>query len=128
VVRLSPGSPWRAGPSINLATSPDGRHWKPHLSPHIRPRTDSTASARMGGGAPPILTEVAGQRGWLSLWHGVEPKEIVGVYRTFWTLLDENDPTRVLAQGEAPLLEPDAELTGRSKTCSICATWSSPPA
>lgn len=106
-----PGSPWRAGPSINLATSPDGRHWKPHLAPHIRPRTDSTASARMGGGAPPILTEVAGQRGWLSLWHGVEPKEIVGIYRTFWTLLDEHDPTRVLAQGEAPLLEPDAELT-----------------
>jgi len=41
----------------------------------------------------------------------VEPKEIVGIYRTFWTLLDEADPTRVLAQGDTPLLEPDAELT-----------------
>ncbi|WP_022675793.1 glycosidase [Novosphingobium sp. B-7] len=106
-----PGSPFRAGPSINLATSPDGRHWKPHLSPHIRPRVDRPATARMGGGAPPILTEVAGQRGWLSLWHGVEPKEIVGIYRTFWLLLDEADPTRILAEGEVPLLEPEPALT-----------------
>lgn len=106
-----PGSEWRAGPSINLATSPDGRHWKPHLLPHIRPRSDRQATARMGGGAPPILAEVAGKRGWLSLWHGVEPKEIVGIYRTFWTLLDEDNPVRVIAEGQAPLLEPDAELT-----------------
>ncbi|MBB3356614.1 MULTISPECIES: glycosidase [unclassified Novosphingobium] len=106
-----PGSPFRAGPSINLATSPDGRHWKPHLAPHIRPRVDRPATARMGGGAPPILTEVAGQRGWLSLWHGVEPKEIVGIYRTFWSLLDEADPTRILAEGEVPLLEPEPALT-----------------
>ena len=28
-----PGSDWRAGPAINLATSPDARHWKPHLLP-----------------------------------------------------------------------------------------------
>ncbi len=38
----------------------------------------------MGGGAPPILTD----GGWLTLWHGVEPKEIVGIYRTYWSLLD----------------------------------------
>ncbi len=106
-----PGSAWRPGPSINLATSPDGLHWKPHLAPHIRPPAGSVATARMGGGAPPILTEVAGRRGWLSLWHGVEPKEIVGIYRTYWTLLDEADPTRIIATGESPLLEPDADLT-----------------
>lgn len=106
-----PGSAWRPGPSINLATSPDGLHWKPHLAPHIRPPAGSVATARMGGGAPPILTEVAGRRGWLSLWHGVEPKEIVGIYRTYWTLLDEADPMRIIATGESPLLEPDAELT-----------------
>lgn len=106
-----PGSEWRPGPSINLATSPDGLHWKPHLSPHIRPQAGTVATARMGGGAPPILTEIDGKRGWLSLWHGVEPKEIVGIYRTYWTLLDEADPTRVIATGRAPLLEPDADLT-----------------
>jgi len=106
-----PGSAWRAGPSINLATSPDGRHWKPRLEPGIRPPADRAAMARMGGGAPPIRAEVAGRRGWLSLWHGVEPRGIVGIYRTFWTLLDENAPWRVLAAGAAPLLEPAPALT-----------------
>ncbi|MCW1382647.1 glycosidase [Novosphingobium sp. KCTC 2891] len=106
-----PGSEWRPGPSINLATSPDGLHWKPHIAPHIRPPAGTVATARMGGGAPPILTEIDGRRGWLTLWHGVEPKEIVGIYRTYWTLLDEADPTRVIATSDGPLLEPNAELT-----------------
>lgn len=106
-----PGSQWRAGPSINLATSPDGLHWKPHLSPGIRPHSGTAATARIGGGAPPILTEVAGKRGWLTLWHGVEPKEIVGIYRTYWTLLDADDPTIAVAGDHVPLLEADPELT-----------------
>src|SRR5690606_9417892 len=68
-----PGSEWQAGPSINLASSPDARHWMPHVEPGIRPRAGAPATARIGGGAPPILAEVAGKRGWLTLWHGVEP-------------------------------------------------------
>lgn len=106
-----PGSEWRAGPSINLTTSPDGLHWKPRLEPGIRPHAGTLATARMGGGAPPILTEVAGRRGWLTLWHGVEPKEIVGIYRTYWTLLDEREPWRAVAGSHAPLLEASPELT-----------------
>ena len=106
-----PGSEWRAGPSINLATSPDCRHWRPHIAPGIRPHAATVATARMGGGAPPILTEIAGQRGWLALWHGVEPKEIVGIYRTYWSLLDPENPARVLATNDAALLEADAQLT-----------------
>ena len=102
-----PGSEWRGGPSINLATSPDALHWKPHREPGIRPHAATLATARMGGGTPPILTD----QGWLTLWHGVEPKEIVGIYRTYWTLLDEADPTKALATCHTPLLEPDAELT-----------------
>jgi predicted GH43/DUF377 family glycosyl hydrolase len=102
-----PGSEWRAGPSINLATSPDGLHWKPHRKPGIRPHAGTVATARMGGGAPPILTD----RGWLTLWHGVEPKEIVGIYRTYWSLLDRDDPSRVVASSHTPLLEPSPELT-----------------
>jgi predicted GH43/DUF377 family glycosyl hydrolase len=101
-----PGSEWRAGPSINLATSPDALHWKPHLKPGIRPHAGIVATARMGGGAPPILTD----EGWLTLWHGVEPKEIVGIYRTYWSLLDRDDPSVVLRSGEGPLLEADPEL------------------
>ncbi|MET0251304.1 MAG: glycosidase [Novosphingobium sp.] len=107
-----PGCEWRAGPSINLATSPDCRHWQPHLSPGIRPAATVIATAaRIGGGAPPILTEVSGRRGWLTLWHGVEPKEIVGVYRTFWSLLDADDPSVVIAGSKVPLIEADPQLT-----------------
>ena len=102
-----PGSEWRAGPSINLATSPDALHWKPHLEPGIRPHAKTVATARMGGGTPPILTD----RGWLSLWHGVEPKEIVGIYRTYWSILDRDDPGRVLDTRHEPLLEANPALT-----------------
>ncbi|OYX61818.1 MAG: glycosidase [Novosphingobium sp. 32-60-15] len=106
-----PGSEWRAGPSINLATSPDALHWRPHINPGIRPHSGTAATARIGGGAPPILTEIGGRKGWLSLWHGVEPKEIVGIYRTYWSLLDPVDPSVIIASSHTPLLLPDAELT-----------------
>lgn len=106
-----PGSQWRAGPSINLATSPDGLHWKPRIEPGIRPAAGMAAAARIGGGTPPILTEVAGRHGWLTLWHGVEPNGTVGVYRTYWTLLDPHEPWRVLAGSDAALLEANPALT-----------------
>lgn len=106
-----PGSEWRAGPSINLATSPDCRHWQPHLSPGIRSHANTVATTRIGGGTPPILTEIGGKRGWLTLWHGVEAKEIIGIYRTYWSLLDPDDPSRILATGRAPLLEANPKLT-----------------
>lgn len=102
-----PGSKWRAGPSINLAVSPDALHWKPHAAPGIRPHAATLATARMGGGAPPLLTP----RGWLSLWHGVEPGGSVGIYRTYWTLLDAETPSRVVATDHAPLIEPAPALT-----------------
>jgi predicted GH43/DUF377 family glycosyl hydrolase len=102
-----PGSEWHAGPSINLATSPDALHWKPCRKPGIRPRASSLATARMGGGAPPIRTD----RGWLTLWHGVEPKEIVGIYRTYWSLLDAEDPSTILFTHPEPLLEANPALT-----------------
>jgi predicted GH43/DUF377 family glycosyl hydrolase len=102
-----PGSQWRAGPSINLATSPDALHWKPYLKPGIRPHADTVATARMGGGTPPILTD----DGWLALWHGVEPKEIVGIYRTYWSLLDRDDPSRILRSDHRPLIEANPVLT-----------------
>jgi beta-1,2-mannobiose phosphorylase / 1,2-beta-oligomannan phosphorylase len=70
-----PGSPWHAGPSINHATSPDALHWKPHIEPAIRPHSPAPPRPRGSAAArPPILTEIAGKRGWLTLWHGVEPQ------------------------------------------------------
>ena len=106
-----PGSEWRVGPSINLATSPDARHWQPRLEPGIRPPAGTVATARIGGGTPPILVDLAGRRGWLTLWHGVEPKEIVGIYRTYWTLLDPDEPWRAIAGSPVPLLEAAPALT-----------------
>ncbi|WP_347303245.1 glycosidase [Croceibacterium sp. TMG7-5b_MA50] len=106
-----PRSPYHAGPSINLATSPDARHWQPHLQPGIRPHAGTVSTARIGGGTPPILTEVAGQRGWLTLWHGVEPSGIVGKYRTYWSLLDSQEPWRAIATSHPPLLEANPDLT-----------------
>lgn len=99
-----PDGSWRPGPSINLASSPDALHWKPCERPGLRPRGNTE---RMGGGAPPLLTD----KGWLSLWHGVEPHGVVGIYRTYWSLLDPRDPSRVLAGDERPLLEPAPHLT-----------------
>lgn len=102
-----PASEWRAGPSINLAHSPDALFWKPWHRPGIRPHAATIATSRMGGGAPPILTD----EGWLTLWHGVEPHEIVGIYRTYWSLLDRDDPSSVIRTEHKPLLEANAELT-----------------
>jgi predicted GH43/DUF377 family glycosyl hydrolase len=102
-----PGSEWRAGPSINLATSPDALHWKPLDRPGIRPHAATLATARMGGGAPPIPTE----KGWLTLWHGVEPSGVVGIYRTYWSLLDARDPSTIVATSDIPILEPAPYLT-----------------
>jgi predicted GH43/DUF377 family glycosyl hydrolase len=103
-----PDSDWLPGPSINLSSSPDALHWKPSSRPGLRPSSGSPASARMGGGAPPILTP----KGWLSLWHGVEPIGLIGVYKTYWALLDRDDPSIVLHRSDPePLLSPNAELT-----------------
>ena len=102
-----PGSEWRPGPSINLAFSPDARFWRPYDKPGIRPHAGTVATARMGGGSPPILTG----EGWLTLWHGVEPHEIVGIYRTYWSLLDRDDPSRVVRTEHKPLLEANPALT-----------------
>ncbi|RXD07180.1 glycosidase [Sphingomonas sp. UV9] len=102
-----PGSEWRSGPSINLSRSPDALHWKPHDKPGIRPHAATVATARMGGGAPPILTD----RGWLTLWHGVEPSGVVGIYRTYWSILDKADPSITVATEHTALLEPNPALT-----------------
>lgn len=103
-----PGSDFAPGPSINLASSPDALHWKPTDGPLIRPRRGSTSVMKVGGGTPPILTP----EGWLMLYHGVQPGSGVGVYRTFWALLDAGNPSLVLEiRDEIPLLESNAELT-----------------
>ena len=97
------------GPAINLAQSPDALHWKPHEAPFLRPRKASELARKLGGGSQPILTP----DGWLMLYHGVETKAKVGVYRTFWALLDTDEPWRVKRlEDERGLLEANPALTG----------------
>ncbi|GAB3261649.1 glycoside hydrolase family 130 protein [Larkinella harenae] len=103
-----PGGEHFPGPSINLASSPDGLHWKPSDKPSIRARKGSASTMKIGGGTQPILTD----QGWLLLYHGVELKGLVGVYRTFWALLDRHDPTILLKlEDEIPVLEANPALT-----------------
>jgi len=87
-----PQSNFSPGPSINLAESPDSLHWKPLDEPFIRPGKSKATSLKLGGGAQPILTP----KGWLVLFHGVEKNNEIGVYRTYWALLDKNEPWKIL--------------------------------
>lgn len=103
-----PDSNFNPGPSINLAQSPDLLHWKPLDEPFIRSLKNSPLSLKLGGGAQPILT----QRGWLVLFHGVENKGEIGIYRTYWAILDRDDPQKIMhIEMEEPLLEADPNLT-----------------
>ncbi len=50
--------------------------------------------------------------GWLMLYHGVENKSDVGIYRTFWALLDKDDPLKILyLEDTTPLLQSKPGLT-----------------
>lgn len=59
-------------------------------------------SGRMGGGAVPIKTE----RGWLELYHGAttDHRYCMGA-----VLLDLEDPSKVIARSDKPILEPEAD-------------------
>ncbi len=101
-------SPFVGGPSINLAQSPDALHWRPLDAPGIRARKGSTSAMKIGGGTQPVLTDA----GWLMIYHGVEAQESVGIYRSFWALLDRDDPSSILRiEDDTPLLEAAPALT-----------------
>ena len=105
-------SDWLPGPAIHLASSPDLLHWKPLDRPFIRASKGSGFGNRIGGGTPPLLTE----RGWLMLYHGVEDKGRVGIYRTYWALLDQEEPWKIIQHEDVrPLLESKNELTVEMK-------------
>jgi predicted GH43/DUF377 family glycosyl hydrolase len=104
----APSSEWHPGAAIHLASSPDLLHWRPADRPFLRARKSTLSNVKLGGGAPPILTK----DGWLMLYHGVENKGEVGVYRTFWALLEKDNPSQILALGDIePLLEANPGLT-----------------
>lgn len=104
----APDSLYHPGAAIHLASSPDLLHWKPTDKAFLRARKSSISNVKIGGGTPPVLTP----DGWLMLYHGVENKTDVGCYRTFWALLDKDDPSTILhLEDNTPLLEANALLT-----------------
>ncbi len=101
-------STWHPGASIQMASSPDLMHWKPADAPFLRARRSSLSNEKIGGGTPPVLTKA----GWLMLYHGVENSGEVGIYRTYWALLDKDEPLKVLNLADVtPVLEANARLT-----------------
>lgn len=101
-----PSSPELGGNYIWIAESPDRIHWGRHKCVAVT-RLGMWDSARIGAGAAPIRTE----EGWLEIYHGAneENRYCLGAL-----LLDLNDPTKVIARSEEPIMEPiaDYEKTG----------------
>jgi len=83
------------------ARSPDLVHWGKHES-LAAPRKGKWDSARIGAGASPIKTD----RGWLTIYHGANEEN---TYCLGAMLLDLDDPTRVLARSDDPIMVPTTD-------------------
>lgn len=101
-----PSSPELGGNYIWLAESPDRIHWGRHIC-IATTRPGKWDSVRVGAGAAPVKTS----KGWLEIYHGAneENRYCLGAL-----LLDKDDPTKVIARSEEPIMEPVApyEQTG----------------
>lgn len=95
-----PSSPEIGGNYIWIAQSPDLRHWGNHRCV-ARTRPGRWDSARIGAGCAPIRTD----RGWLMIYHGADEAHR---YCLGAMLLDAEDPSKVLARSERPIMEPEA--------------------
>ena len=85
-------------PNIWIASSCDLIHWGDHkLLASVR--EDTWEGARIGAGAPPILTK----QGWLVLYHGADE---ANRYCMGAMILDEKEPWRIIRRYAKPLLEP----------------------
>lgn len=95
-----PSSVDLGGNYIWLASSPDGIHWGDHRC-LVKTRKDKWDSARVGAGAAPIKTTM----GWLEIYHGANHQHqyCLGAF-----LLDLDDPSRVIARTDDPVMVPSA--------------------
>jgi len=94
------------GNYIWLAESPDGIHWGNHQCV-LKSRPHYWDSARVGAGAAPIKTD----QGWLEIYHGANHQHR---YCLGAALLALENPAKVLARTEEPIMEPleSYELSG----------------
>lgn len=96
-----PSSPELGGNYIWIAQSPDRLHWGNHKC-IATTREGMWDCARVGAGAAPIKTS----EGWLEIYHGADYNHR---YCLGALLLDLNDPSKVLARSQEPIMEPIAE-------------------
>ncbi len=94
-----PSSPELGGNYMWIAESPDGIHWGNHKC-IAKTRSGKFDSARLGAGAAPIKTE----KGWLAIYHGANHQHR---YCLGALLLDLEDPSKVIARSDTPIMEPE---------------------
>jgi predicted GH43/DUF377 family glycosyl hydrolase len=101
-----PSSPLIGGHYIWLAESPDLMHWGNHQC-IAKTRKGKWDSVRIGAGASPIRT----RDGWLEIYHGADENSR---YCLGALLLDLENPAKVIARTEEPIMEPlmDYEQNG----------------
>lgn len=96
-----PSSPQLGGNYIWIAESGDLETWGNHRC-IAHSREGYWDEARLGAGASPIKTD----RGWLEIYHGADHHNR---YCLGGLLLDLNEPWKVLARSESPIMEPTEE-------------------
>jgi predicted GH43/DUF377 family glycosyl hydrolase len=92
---------------VDELLDPPAALWQDHLATldeHVILRPARTWEAKkIGAGPPPIETD----EGWLLVYHGVDHDH---VYRAGLALLDLDDPRRVIARTQRPVLEPEFDF------------------
>lgn len=96
-----------SSPHIWISYSENLEFWGESSSFSLTKKKKAWDSGRVGAGPPPIRTK----DGWLLIYHGViEQKEIKNtreIYAAGAVLLDINDPKKILAKSNGPLLLPN---------------------
>ena len=91
------------GPHIWISFSPDLRHWGDHRILMRARRGGWWDANKIGLSPPPLRTDA----GWLILYHGVRLTASGAIYRLGLSLLDIDDPTRVIARSDEWIFEPE---------------------
>jgi predicted GH43/DUF377 family glycosyl hydrolase len=91
----------RRHPDIWLCFSEDMKTWGDHQK-IMSPISKTWNQTRIGIAGPPVKI----QEGWFLIFHGVDH---LNHYRLGAVLLDYQDPTKVLARQEKPIIEPKLE-------------------
>lgn len=96
-----PATPLFSKHEMWITKSPDLLSWGQHK--HLLGAGGGKwDNARVGAGAVPFRTD----KGWLEIYHGVDKENC---YRLGALLLDIDDPTKVLARSQKPILKPEAD-------------------